>query len=136
MAELEMGLEELKVEDQEGEVGLRGLVQWVSMVAHCVELREEQESDPRNGETKDLESKICDGELTKQELQSVDLKCKEDESKKLVLDSRKPETDDLQLKESKDLNANLLDSPDIEVKEAEFIDGEPKKLGPIWLERL
>ena len=135
MAELEMGLEELKVEDQEGEVGLRGLVQWVSMVAHCVELREQQESDPGNGETKDLESKICDGELTKQELQSVDLECKEDESKKHVLDSRKPETYDLQLKESMDLNANLLDSPDIEVKEAEFINGESKKLGPIWLER-
>ena len=132
MAELEMGLEELKVEE---EVGLGGLVQWASMVAHCVQLREEEESDPRNGETKDLESKTCDGELTKQELQSVDLKCKEDKSNKLLLDSRKPDSDDLQLKESRDLNANLLDSPDEEVKEAEFIDGEPKKLGPIWLER-
>ena len=137
MAELEMGLEELKMKDQ---VGLRGLVQWASMVAHCVELREEQESDPRNGETKDLESKTRDGELTKQELQSVDLECKEDESEKLglkqpVLKLKESETDELQLKESRDINANVLDNPDKEVKEAEFIDGEPKKLEPIWMER-
>ena len=138
MAELEMGLEELKVEDQEEEVGLGGLVQWASMVAHCVQLREEKERDPRNGETKELESKTW--ELTKQELRSVDLKCKEDESKKLglthpVLKVKESEADKLQLKESRDINANVLDSPDKEVKEAEFIYGEPKKLEPIWMER-